>query len=139
VSQVQQPQQPQTPPKEEPRVRLMVVDDHKIMRLGLRGMLETQPDFVVVGEAGNGVEALQTAKVEQPDVIVMDINMPKMNGVEATKRIKAELPKIQVVGLSVHEDGAMEQAMREAGASAYHRKGGAPEEIYQTIRTLVRR
>jgi PAS domain S-box-containing protein len=121
------------------KIRIMVVDDHRMMRKGLRGLLESEPDFVVVAEAGDGIEAIEVARQEQPDVITMDINMPNMNGVEATRRIKAELPAAQIIGLSVHEEEAMEQAMRRAGASAYHKKGGVPQDLYQEIRSLVRR
>jgi DNA-binding NarL/FixJ family response regulator len=92
---------------------------------------------VVVAEATNGEEAIECARLENPDVIVMDINMPVMNGVEATRRIKTEMPKTRVVALSVHEEDAMIQAMQQAGASAYEKKGVNPDALFETIRHVA--
>jgi CheY-like chemotaxis protein len=114
--------------------RVLLADDHHMVREGLRSIIESEPRLRVVGEASNGEEALQQARVLHPDVIVMDINMPKMNGIEATRRIREEMPGVAVVALSMHEDKSMVAAMKEAGAFSYIPKGGASEELSRAIR-----
>jgi len=114
--------------------RVLLADDHHMVREGLRSIIETEPRLRVVGEAANGEEVLQQARVLQPDVVVMDINMPKMNGIEATRRLRKELPSVAVVALSMHEDKAMIAAMKEAGAVSYIPKGGVSEELSKAIR-----
>ncbi|OQW32627.1 MAG: hypothetical protein A4E19_04490 [Nitrospira sp. SG-bin1] len=118
------------------KVRILLVDDHQIMRQGLRSMLETEPGFEVAAEAMDGEIAVELAASLHPDVILMDINMPKLNGVEATRRIKHRFPGITVIGLSMHEDPKLEQLMYEAGASAYLSKGTASTTVCDTIRQL---
>ena len=93
------------------------------MREGLRGIIEEQPDMTVVAEASDGCMAVNIAHAIRPDVIVMDVNMPKMNGLEATRKIKAELPHVRVIGLSLCNDHKIAGAMRQAGAEAYLSKG----------------
>jgi len=117
-------------------IRILVVDDHRIMRQGLRSMLEGEPGFEVAAEAMDGEIAVELAESLHPDVILMDINMPKLNGVEATRRIKHRFPDIAVIGLSMHEDPKLEQLMCEAGASAYLSKGTAFTIVCDTIRRL---
>lgn len=121
---------------EEHPIRILVVDDHRIMREGLRSMLEDEPGFEVVAEAMDGQIAIALAESLHPDVILMDINMPKLNGVEATRRIKHLFPDIAVIGLSMHKDPKLEQLMSEAGASAYLSKGAAFTSVCDTIRRL---
>jgi DNA-binding NarL/FixJ family response regulator len=106
------------------------------MRQGLRSLLEGEPGFEVAAEAMDGELAVQLAESLHPDVILMDINMPKLNGVEATRRIKHRFPEIAVIGLSMHEDPKLEQLMSEAGASAYLSKGKAFNTVCDTIRRL---
>lgn len=121
------------------KIRILVVDDHQIMREGLRSMLESEGEFEVVGEAMDGEVAVELSSSAQPDVILMDINMPKLNGVDATRRIKHRFPDIVVIGLSMHEDPQLEQLMYEAGASAYLSKGTASVTVCDTIRQLWNR
>ncbi|HVG01618.1 MAG TPA: PAS domain S-box protein [Nitrospira sp.] len=116
-----------------PIVRILMVDDHPLVRQGLRGVVEGFANMEVVGEASNGKEAVQLALDLRPNVIIMDINMPLMNGVEATQVIKNQCPEITVVGLSVNNDRQVQAAMKAAGASAYLSKDVAPEMLYQVI------
>lgn len=114
--------------------RVLLADDHHMVREGLRSIIESEPRLRVVGEASTGEEAIQQARVLHPDVVVMDINMPRMNGIEATRRLREEMPSIAVVALSMHEDRSMIAAMKDAGAVAYIPKGGASEELSRAIR-----
>lgn len=118
------------------KIRVLLVDDHRIMREGLRSIIEGQADLEVVAEASDGRMAVEVARETRPDVVVMDINMPTMNGLEATRQIKADLPQVKIIGLSVHEDEGMAALMRDAGASAYLSKGSAFETLCATIREL---
>jgi PAS domain S-box-containing protein len=120
------------------KVRILLADDHLVVRQGLVGLLEDQPDFEVVAEASNGEEALELAHRHHPDVVVMDITMPKMDGIEATRRITQELPGIAVIGLSMHEDPAIAHAIREVGALGFVTKGGASEELISAVRAVSR-
>lgn len=114
--------------------RVLLADDHHMVREGLRSLIESEPRLRVVGEAANGEEAIRQARVLHPDVVVMDINMPKLNGIEATRRLREELPSIAVIALSMHEDQSMINAIREAGAVSYIAKGGVSEELSRAIR-----
>lgn len=125
-------------PESEAQVRLVLVDDHKIMRQGLRELFREQTDMVIVGEGENGVDALRLAQELQPDVIVMDISMPVMNGIEATRVLAVELPHIKVIGLSMHVKEDMATAILAAGASAYVTKSTAAEALTDTIRQVMR-
>jgi two-component system, chemotaxis family, CheB/CheR fusion protein len=116
-------------------VHILLVDDHQIARQGLCRLLEDQGDMIIVGEAANGREAIDAARRLNPDVILMDINMPEMNGIEATKIIAQEMPHICIIGLSVYGNTAhMNEAMTEAGASGYLSKDSPVEDIVKTIR-----
>ena len=115
------------------RWRVLIVDDHAMVRQGLRSILETYPDLEVIGEAANGIEAVEFAVNNQPDVVVMDINLPGLNGIDATRRIKKETPNTAVIGLSVHYSSQTEAALMEAGASALLSKEQATEDLYRTI------
>lgn len=118
--------------------RVILVDDHAVVRQGLRSLLEAFSDIEVVGEAGDGIEAIRLTESLQPDVVVMDVNMPKMNGIEATRQIRQNNSGIQVIGLSVCQDKETEQAMREAGAAAYLSKESAGQELYRMVVQIVR-
>jgi CheY-like chemotaxis protein len=115
------------------RVRVLLVDDHTVVRQGLRTLLESYADTEVVGEAGNGLEAVSLADALCPDVVVMDVNMPVMDGVEATARIKTARPSTIVVGLSMHISGHYEQKMNEAGAAAYLSKESVADQLHAMI------
>ena len=117
-------------------IRILLVDDHQIMRQGLRSMLESEPGFEIAAEAMDGEMAVELAASVCPDVVLMDINMPKLNGMEATRRIKHRFPDIAVIGLSMHEDPKMEQLMYEAGAAVYLSKGAAFNIVCDTIRQV---
>ena len=119
--------------RQTPVVRILMVDDHPLVRQGMRGVVEGFPNMEVVGEASNGKEAVQLALDLRPTVIIMDINMPFMNGIEATRVIKTQCPEIIVVGLSVNNDRQVQAAMKAAGASAYLSKDVAPEMLCQII------
>ena len=98
------------------KIRVLLADDHEILRQGLAGLLEEEPDMEVIGQASDGQMAVELALRTKPDVIVMDVTMPRLNGVEATRRITAELPGVCVIGLSMHEQDEIAQAIREASA-----------------------
>jgi DNA-binding NarL/FixJ family response regulator len=117
-------------------VRIVLADDHTIMRHGLRLVLERQPDFAVVGEANNGREAIDIVVRENPDVAVMDIGMPLLNGIEAAKRIAEERVKTAVVILSMHSDESYILKALRAGARGYLLKDSAEIDLIQAIRAV---
>jgi two-component system, NarL family, response regulator NreC len=117
-------------------LRIVLADDHTIVRHGLRLVLERQPDFAVLGEASNGREAIDLVARENPDVVVMDIGMPILNGIEATKRITEERPKTMVVILSVHSDESYILKALRSGARGYLLKDSADTDLIQAIRAV---
>jgi DNA-binding NarL/FixJ family response regulator len=120
------------------RIRVLLVDDHTLLRGGLAGLLASQGDFEVIGEAGDGQKGLELARDLMPDVILMDIAMPVMNGLEATRRIKAEMPYVRIVILSVSDDDPnLFEAIR-AGAQGYLLKNIDPGALYGALRGVVR-
>ncbi|WNM59938.1 response regulator [Candidatus Nitrospira allomarina] len=119
-------------------VRVLLVEDHAVVREGLRGVLETYPDIEVVAEAEDGEAAVAQAIAYEPDVVIMDINMPKLDGIEATRQIKARFPKTIVIGLSVHQANQVEPALLEAGGSAYVTKESAAACLYKAIQKAIR-
>ncbi len=121
------------------KIRILLVDDHAVVRLGLKSFFATTPDIEVAGEASNGYEAIQVAQDLLPDVILMDLLMPGMDGVEATRQIKAKLPGIEVIVLtSYHEDENIFPAIR-AGALSYLLKDIDPDELSDAIRLAARK
>lgn len=118
------------------RVRILVVDDHRVVREALAAMLQRHDNFEVIGEAGDGLEAIKLTEQLTPDVIVMDINMPNMDGIEATRRIKESYPSIHIIGLSMHEEADKAQAMHNAGATAYLHKEAASQTLIETLINL---
>ncbi len=120
------------------RIRVLLADDHEIVRVGLAQLLLEVPDVQVVGHAMDGLEAVHMAKSLQPDVIIMDVSMPRMSGLEATRQIKAEMPNCRIIGLSMHPASDMEAAMRAAGCAAYLDKTGAGEVLINTVQVLGR-
>lgn len=114
-------------------IRILVADDHKIIREGIQCKLSTVPDFEVVGEAESGRQAVRLAKKLQPDVVVMDISMPELNGIEATRQIKGEVPGAKIIGLSMYADKRFVFGMLKAGVSGYLIKDCAMKEVVEAI------
>ena len=123
--------------QQDAKIRVLLVDDHAMVRQGLRSVLDSYADIEVVGEAWDGEEAVAEADRFHPAIVVMDINMPKMNGIEATARIKARYPEVIVIGMSVQAGGANEEAMKKAGASMLLTKEAVVEELYRAIRETL--
>jgi DNA-binding NarL/FixJ family response regulator len=118
-------------------IRILVADDHKIMREGLRALLDKQSDMQVVAEAEDGLTAVRMARDLSPDVVIMDIAMPDLNGIGATKKIKAESLAVKVIALSMHSDRRFIAEMFRAGASGYLLKDHSFEELSTAIRVVV--
>ena len=119
------------------KLRILLVDDHAVVREGMKALIMAQPDLEVVGQADNGRMALEQATELQPDVIVMDMSMPELNGALATEQIKQAFPQIKVLAMSVHEDKSYLQQFLEAGASGYVLKRAATEELIHAIRVVA--
>lgn len=118
-------------------IRLMLVDDHEVVRLGLRMLLEGEPDVEIVGEFGLAKEALDSLESLKPDVIVMDIGLPDLSGIEAASEVKRLREGTAVVALTIHEDEEYFFKMLDAGASGYVPKRAAPEELLTAIRAAA--
>jgi DNA-binding NarL/FixJ family response regulator len=118
-------------------IRILLADDHTVMRDGLRALLERQPDMAVVAEAADGRECVRLAEEQAPDVVVMDIGMPNMNGIEATRRITSEHPRIAVVILSMHQDESYVLRALKAGAKGYLLKDSLRAEVIEAIRMVA--
>ena len=115
------------------KIRIVLADDHTIVRNGWRALLERQPQFSVVGEASNGREAVEIVEQELPDIVVMDLAMPLLNGIEATARISASWPKTAVIVLSMHSDESYMLRALKAGARGYLLKDSAQSDVMQAI------
>jgi DNA-binding NarL/FixJ family response regulator len=118
-------------------VRVIIADDHKMIREGLRALLAAA-DVDVVGEASDGHEAIAVAKRLNPDVVIMDVTMPKLNGIDATQRLSAEMPKVKVIALSMNTDRRYVIAMLRAGAAGYLLKSGTSEELRNALDIVTR-
>jgi signal transduction histidine kinase/CheY-like chemotaxis protein len=118
-------------------IRVLIADDHALFRNGIDRLLKNEPGLEVVGHATDGQEATELAQQLKPDVILMDISMPRVNGIEATRLIHREYPDIRIIGLSMYEDEERGQAMRDAGASDYKTKGCVTSELISAIRGSV--
>ena len=118
-------------------VRIVLADDHQIMRDGLAALLEKQREMEVLGQASDGRQVVQAARDLRPDVVIMDVSMPGMNGIEATRRITAELPQVKILCLSFQSDKRLVLAVLEAGASGYLLKDCAFDELVTAIRTVM--
>jgi two-component system response regulator NreC len=119
------------------KLRIILADDHTILRQGLRALIDSQPDMEVVAEAANGVEAVTKARQVLPDVVIMDIGMPEMDGAQAAELLKRELPQIKVLALTVQEDTSYLSQMLKAGASGYVLKRAAADELINAIRIVA--
>ncbi len=119
-------------------IRLLLVDDHAVVRTGLRMLLENEEDMLLVGEAGSGAKALDLAAELCPDVVIMDLTLPDLSGIEVTERLKSLYPKMAVVALTIHEDQQYFFEMLRVGASAYVPKRAAPDDLITAIRAAHR-
>ncbi len=115
------------------KLHILLADDHKMVREGLRLLIDSQPDMRVIGEAANGREVMQKAHELKPDVVVMDLSMPELNGLQATERLKAELPEIKVVAMTANEDESYLRQLCKVGAVGYVLKRSAGDELVKAI------
>jgi DNA-binding NarL/FixJ family response regulator len=118
-------------------INVFLVDDHMVVRAGLKTLITAQPDMAVIGEAGDGEEAWQAVQDCQPDVVIMDISMPALNGIQATERIKQSCPEVKVLVLSVHDDTSYLRQMLAVGASGYILKHTAADALIQAIHIVA--
>jgi two-component system response regulator NreC len=118
------------------KIRLLLVDDHQVVRAGLRMLLMAEEDMVIVGEAGSGAEALKAVRELRPDLVIMDVVMSGMSGIEATRRITKAAPDVAVLALTMHEDEQYFFEMLQAGASGYIPKRAAPDDLVSAIRVV---
>lgn len=119
-------------------IRIVLADDHSLLRAGLRALLQSDADLQVVGEAGDGYQALEMARALHPDVLLMDVSMPGLGGIEATRQLAQSQPATRVLILTVHEDATMLQAALEAGAAGYIVKRALETELSSAIRAVAR-
>jgi DNA-binding NarL/FixJ family response regulator len=119
------------------RIRILLADDHAVVRQGFRMILAAQTDLEIVGEAGNGREAVELAAALRPDVVVMDVTMPELNGIEATRRMTADNPHIRVVALSMHKDSVYVREILRAGARGYLLKDSVAEDLVAAVRSVA--
>lgn len=120
------------------KAKVILADDHALLRAGLKSLLQAGDEFDVVGETGNGRDTVALARALEPDVVVMDVAMPGMNGVDATRRIARLLPEVRVLALSSHADGSYVKGMLEAGARGYLVKEAAVDELEAALDTVMR-
>ncbi len=118
------------------KLRILLADDHKLLRDGLRLLIDSQAEMRVVGEAANGREALEQARRLKPDIVVMDLSMPQLNGLQATACLKQELPGLKVIALTAHEDESYLSQLCKAGADGYVLKRSAGEDLIQALTTV---
>lgn len=119
-------------------IRVLIADDHVVMREGISFLLEAEPDIQVVGQASDGQEAWEKARQLKPDIVLMDITMPGISGLEATRQLRAALPETQVLVLTMHEGDEFFFRMLQAGASGYVLKGASSDELLNAIRAVYR-
>ena len=136
---VSQPQRvPTSPPAVGAKIRVLVADDHSVMRDGLERLVNSEPDMEIVGQAADGNAAIELARSLEPDVVLMDLNMPNLPGLEATRVITSEMPSVKVVGLSMLEESEWAQRMLAAGAVAYLPKSGPSGNLLAAIRACMK-
>ena len=119
------------------KLKILLADDHQVLRDGLKMLINAQADMEVVGEAGDGLAACRQAKDSAPDVAVVDVSMPQMGGARATERIKRECPQVKVIALTAQEDRSYVSQLLEAGASGYMLKVAASEDLINAIRVVA--
>jgi two-component system response regulator NreC len=119
------------------RIRILLADDHAVVRQGFKMILGAQPDMEIVGEAANGREAVELAEQLKPDIVVMDVAMPELNGIEATRRLVGALPHSRVIALSMHKDSVYVREILRAGARGYLLKDSGAEDLVRAIRAVA--
>ncbi len=119
-------------------IRIVLADDHALVRQGFRMILEAQPDMEIVGQAGNGREAVELAEKLHPDVVVMDVAMPELNGTEATRRLAASTPRTRVLALSMHKDSVYVSEILRAGARGYLLKDSGDTDLVAAVRAVAK-
>ena len=119
------------------RIRILLADDHAVVRQGFKMILAAQPDMEIVGEAGNGREAVELAEKLRPEVVVMDVSMPELNGIEATRRLAASTPHTRVVALSMHKDSVYVREILRAGARGYLLKESVAGDLVSAVRSVA--
>jgi DNA-binding NarL/FixJ family response regulator len=119
------------------RIRILLADDHAVVRQGFKMILAEQPDMEIVGEAGNGREAVELAEQLRPDIVVMDVAMPELNGIEATRRMASSVPHARVVALSMHKDSVYVREILRAGARGYLLKDSVAGDLVSAIRAVA--
>jgi DNA-binding NarL/FixJ family response regulator len=119
------------------RIRILLADDHAVVRQGFKMILAAQPDMEIVGEAANGREAVELAEQLRPDVVVMDVSMPELNGIEATRRLASLVPRARVVALSMHKDSVYVREILRAGARGYLLKDSGAADLVAAIRAVA--
>jgi two-component system, NarL family, response regulator NreC len=119
------------------RIRILLADDHAVVRQGFKMILGAQPDMEIVGEAANGREAVELAEQLKPDIVVMDVAMPELNGIEATRRLVGALPHARVIALSMHKDSVYVREILRAGARGYLLKDSGAEDLVRAIRAVA--
>jgi len=120
------------------RIRILLADDHAVVRQGFKMILSAQPDMEIVGEAGNGREAVELAEQLRPDVVVMDVAMPELNGIEATRRVSSAHPHTRVLALSMHKDSVYVREILRAGARGYLLKDSGAGDLVSAVHALAR-
>jgi DNA-binding NarL/FixJ family response regulator len=120
------------------KTRILLADDHAVVRQGFKMLLSAQPDMEIVGEAANGREAVDSAESLRPDVVVMDVAMPELNGIEATRRLAASAPHTRVIALSMHKDSVYVREILRAGARGYLLKDSGAEDLVSAIRAVAK-
>jgi DNA-binding NarL/FixJ family response regulator len=119
------------------RIRILLADDHAVVRQGFRMILAAHPDMEIVGEAGNGREAVELAERLKPEVVVMDVSMPELNGIEATRRLAASMPHSRVLALSMHKDSVYVREILRAGARGYLLKDSVADDLVSAVRAVA--
>jgi DNA-binding NarL/FixJ family response regulator len=119
-------------------VRILLADDHVIVRRGLRALLETHPDFIVCAEAGDGRDAVELAVKHKPDIAVLDVSLPILNGIEATRQIRRSSPATEVLVFTMHDSDELISEVLHAGARGYLLKSEADDQVINAVKTLVR-
>jgi DNA-binding NarL/FixJ family response regulator len=120
------------------KTRILLADDHSVVRSGFRALLSAQPDLEVVGEASDGRDAVEQTVLLKPDVVVMDVTMPNLNGIEATRRMAQEVPRVRVLALSMHKDAVYVREILRAGARGYLLKDSSEQDLINAVRALAK-